>query len=158
MNVFREIRILLLMGVENASLYQKLSEALNDSQIWLGQLNEGGYGMLDVHFGSGAQRALQNLEMFHTVGRRALQKRKEIRINRDVKGIDFGVTDWFHLPQNRIQLLPSHQHSLYNIGLLAVRNFKKRNGDAAVFCAFTYTCDILYALMTCFSELVSCYC
>jgi hypothetical protein len=27
--------LLLLMGIENASLYQKLSETLKDSHIWL---------------------------------------------------------------------------------------------------------------------------
>jgi len=64
--------------------------------------------VLDVHFGSGAQRTYVEFRDGSYCWEVTLEKRKEIRIKRDVKGIDFGVTDWFQLPQNRIQRMSSH--------------------------------------------------
>lgn len=63
------------MDTETASLYQKLLEAVNGAHVWLGSLNGGGHGGLDVCFRSGEQGTCKHSEVVRTLGKRIQNER-----------------------------------------------------------------------------------
>ena len=96
--------------------------------------------------------------MVHTFGSRTLKKRKEILLKRDVKGIRLWSVGFVFICLRIGSSGYRRINILFTILVLPQFEILRSVMGMLQYLCRTYTCDILYAFLTCFSERVSCYC